>query len=286
MRSWHARSLVAAVLLVGTAACSGATEDPSAGSASGSASPSASASSASPSPTPPPRAEEAPLPETGACYDLSYDAALAPTSRAASQACDQVHTAQTFAVGRLRTVVDGHLLAVDSDRVRAQPEQQCQGRLGGYLGGDTADLRLSMLRTVWFTPTVAQSDRGADWYRCDVIAVGADEELAELGTGLQGVLGGEGAARYGMCGTAAPDAEDFERVICAREHSWRAISVVDLADGDYPGEAAAREAGQAPCEDAGADVAADPLDFEWGYEWPSAEQWQGGQTYGRCWAPD
>ena len=89
-----------------------------------------------------------------------------------------------------------------------------------------------------------------------------------------------------MCGTAAPDAADFERVACARTHSWRAESVVELADGDYPGEAAAREAGQAPCEDAGRAVAADPLDFEWGYEWPDAEQWRSGQTYGRCWVPD
>ena len=37
-----------------------------------------------------------------------------------------------------------------------------------------------MLRAVWFTPTVAQSDRGADWFRCDVIAVAGTEKLAPL----------------------------------------------------------------------------------------------------------
>ena len=43
---------------------------------------------------------------------------------------------------------------------------------------------------------------------------------------------------------------------------------------------------RAPCEDAGREVAEDALDYEWGYEWPTAEQWAAGQTYGRCWAPD
>ena len=62
--------------------------------------------------------------------------------------------------------------------------------------------------------------------------------------------------------------------------------VVDLPDGPYPGEAAAREAGQGLCEDAGRERASDALDFQWGYEWPTADQWLAGQTFGRCWAPD
>ena len=44
--------------------------------------------------------------------------------------------------------------------------------------------------------------------------------------------------------------------------------------------------GQGPCEDAGREVAEDALDYEWGYEWRTADQWAAGQTYGRCWAPE
>lgn len=281
MRPRLAAAPAVAVLLLATA-CSGGS-----GSSPDPAPADPSTSAPSPSATPPPRAEEVAAPEEGACYDLGYDDALAPTTTVRSTGCGREHTAQTFATGRLETVVDGHLLAVDAARVRSQPEQECQERLGGFVGGTEEARRLSMLRTVWFTPTVAQSDRGAEWFRCDVIAVGADEELADLGQDLEGTLAStDGAGRYGMCGTAAPDADAFERVVCAREHTWRAISVVDLPDGDYPGAAAAREAGQAPCEDAGRDAAADPAEFEWGYEWPDAEQWAAGQTYGRCWAPD
>ena len=45
------------------------------------------------------------------------------------------------------------------------------------------------------------------------------------------------------------------------------------------------EAGEGPCRGAARADAPDPLDFQWGYEWPTAEQWANGQTYGICWAP-
>lgn len=295
MRGARAGAVLApVVLLLGTACSSGsgssAVPSPDAPATTGSASAPASAETSAAAAAGPgglPRAEEVPAPEQGACYDLSYAAALAPTSGARSTDCERRHTAVTFGTGRLRTAVDGHLLAVDSDRVQEQPARRCGRRFGTFVGGSEEDRRLSMLRAVWFTPTVAQSDRGAEWFRCDVIAVRADQELARLGTGLRGVLATErGADRYGMCGTAAPDDRAFERVVCARQHSWRAVSLVDLPDGAYPGRAAAREAGQGPCEDAGRDAAADPAEFEWGYEWPDPEQWAAGQTYGRCWAPD
>jgi len=32
-------------------------------------------------------------------------------------------------------------------------------------------------------------------------------------------------------------------------------------------------------------VADDPLNYRWGYEWPTEQQWQAGQHYGICWAP-
>ena len=90
--------------------------------------------------------------------------------------------------------------------------------------------------------------------------------------------------------TPSADRSDARRVACAEQHSWRAVSVVELAgtgpDGeDYPGEQAAQERGQEPCEQVGRDRATDPLEFTWGYEWPSAEQWAAGQRFGRCWVP-
>ncbi len=270
------RSLAVLLLAAALSACSGGGEP--------AAEPS---TSVSPSPSAPPTATPAPVPAEHACYLLAYDVAVAPTVEQDPVDCGRRHTSMTFAVGRLDTLVDGHLLAVDAERVQAQVAAACPARLSAFVGGTRADLRLSMLRTVWFTPSVEESDTGASWFRCDVVALAAEGELAPLTGRLAGVLDAPaGRARYGMCGTAEPGTQGFERVVCSADHSWRAIAVVPLPAARYPGADRVRRAGEDPCRDAGAAAADSSLDYEWGYEWPTAEQWAAGQHYGRCWAPD
>lgn len=273
-------SRIVALLLVaalGLTGCSG-DDDPEA----------APAPSATPTtPAPPAAAPPPPRPKRLECRRLSFDEALAPTDSDRIVSCKAPHTSQTYAVGQLRTVVDGHLVAVDSARVRDQVAKDCPRKLAAFLGTTDEALRLTMLRAVWFTPSLEQSDAGASWYRCDVVAVAGDDRLARIRGSLERALAEPaGSDAYGMCGTAAPDDPDFQRVLCREDHAWRAIRAVDLPGRDYPGEKRVRAAGQAPCEDAGREVAEDALDYEWGYEWPTADQWAAGQTYGRCWAPD
>jgi len=269
-------ALTALLALAGLSACGGS--EPS-------SSPSSSSSSVpAPGPT---RATPPPTPAADACYSLTFSQALAPTTRAQPVSCAKRHTTQTYAVGRLDTVVDGHLLAVDSEHVRAQVARTCPARLARFLGGSPDDLRLSMLRSVWFTPTVEQSSEGAAWFRCDVIAVAGPDSLLPLSGRLKGVLADDDRAeRFAMCSTAEPGTAAFRRVPCGEKHAWRALSTVPLPAGRYPGEAKAKAAGQSVCKDAGREVASDALDYQWGYEWPTAAEWADGQTYGICWAPD
>lgn len=240
------------------------------------------------SPTTRPEAATVPeRPRERACYRLSYDEALAPASDRDPGACAGDHTAMTYLVGDLDTLVDGHLLAVDSDRVQRQVATTCPARFGAFVGGTLEARRLSMLRPVWFTPTVEDSDTGESWFRCDVIALAGDERLARLSGRMAGVLGTEaGRDRYGICGTADPGSDNFERVICSGPHSWRALRTVAFSAKRYPGESRVRSAGEGPCEAAGRAAADDALSFRWGYQWPTREQWVGGQHYGLCWAPD
>ncbi|HEX6149122.1 septum formation family protein [Nocardioides sp.] len=228
----------------------------------------------------------APAPEVGDCHQLSYDAAVAPTARNRSVACDRTHTAETFHVGRFDNVVDGRLLAVDSDRVQRQIATACPPRLAAFVGGTEEQRRLSMLRAVWFTPTVAQSDAGALWFRCDAVALAEDSRLLAFEGSLAGVLEtAPGRQRFGLCATAEPGTSGFRRVACGEPHRWRALRTVALEGRDYPGEQAVARTGETPCRDAALAQAADPLDFQWGYEWPTAEQWEAGQTWGVCWVP-
>lgn len=240
-----------------------------------------------PQPTQTTAADPEPGPAVGACYPLPFDAAVAPTSDVEAVDCAQEHTSVTIAVEPVDAVVDGHLVAVDSDRVQDQVATACPARLLRHVGGDLTDLRLSMIRSIWFTPTVEESDAGAAWFRCDAVLLGGTSRLAPLEGDLRGALKGDQVPdRFAMCGTAAPDAADFQRVRCSDKHSWRAISVIAFDQADYPGEKKVRAAGRTRCEDAAADRAEDPLAFKWGYEWPTREQWEMGQKFGRCWTPD
>lgn len=265
-----AAMLIALVLAAG---CSSG-EDPS--DAEGS-------SSTTPSTATPTTAEPAPRPALDACYVLDIAGAVAPTTSAEPVDCDGEHTSLTYEVGTLPTYLDGHLLAVDSARVQDSLAQTCRRNLAAYLGADEATLALSVLRPVWFSPTLEESDAGADWYRCDLIAVVDTDTLGSLPATLRDAFAG-GTGAFGLCGTAQPGTDGFRRVACGQESSWTAIEVVDLGES-HPGDEAAQAAGSAPCQAAARSRADDALNYQWGYEWPTAEQWAAGQTYGICWIP-
>lgn len=233
----------------------------------------------------PTHAVAAPEPRTGACHALTYQQAVAPTAPSAEVSCTRPHTSQTYAVGTLDDVVDGHLLAVDSARVQHQVAADCPARLAAFVAGTPDALRLTMLRAIWFTPTIEQATAGARWYRCDVVVINGTSSLAPLTRSLKGVLASPHAGDYAMCGTAKPGTTGFERVPCRAPHTWKALSVVPLPAGPYPGQQAVETAGTDQCRKAAANVAANALDYQWGYDWPSARQWAAGQTYGVCWAP-
>jgi hypothetical protein len=242
--------------------------------------------STSSDPSPTEATTPAPAPRVGECHRMTYDAAVAPTAARRSVPCDRPHTAETFSVGRLETVVDGRLLAVDSDRVQEQVASACPERLAGFIGGTEEQRRLSMLRTVWFTPTLEQSDAGADWFRCDAVVLAEDSRLLEVEGTLEEALDtDQSRQRFGLCGTAEPGTPRFQRVACGEPHTWRALRTVDLPGDSYPGEEEASRVGETACREAARNAAPNPLDFQWGYEWPTEEQWEGGQTWGVCWVP-
>lgn len=234
-------------------------------------------------PTVLPSATPVPKPAVRACYQLRYDQAVASATPSTPVPCGQPHTSQTYAVGALSDLADGHLLAVGSAQVQQQISTACPKRIAKFVGGTADQLHLSMLKPVWFTPTVADSEKGADWYRCDVVVLAGASQLSSVTGSLKGAL--DKGDMWSMCGTAEPGTPGFSRVPCGQKHTWKALSLVPLTAGPYPGVPAAKAAGQATCKKAGQNVAKDALKYQWGYEWPTADQWAAGQTYGICWAP-
>ncbi len=269
---------IAALLVLGFVTLAGcASEDPKADPETKS-SPSLAASSAPPPP---------PAPKVGECHALSVPEATDPVDPTHPVRCRGPHTSVTVKVGKLQLVVDGHQLAVDSRTVRNQIADACPTSPDAFVGGDQTTQRLSRFEVVWFSPSLEQADAGANWYRCDVVALRSEGKLLPLPPQLKGVLDQEGALdRFGTCGNAAPDARNFERIACTEKHSWRAVDVADLpADTEYLAPAAAAQ-GDSACEDVAAERADGALKYTWSFEWPTRAQWVAGQRYGYCWVPE
>lgn len=247
----------------------------------------ASTPSATPPPTTAAPVPPRPDPRPGECRELTFRQATRSVDTTRPTPCDRDHSSVTFKVGHLDLVVDGHLMAADSARVQGQLDQRCREALPGWLGGDRERLRLSQFRAVWFRPEVVQADRGASWFRCDVVAVAGDDRLARFTGDLKGVLNDEsGLDRFGRCGTSSPTRKNFRAVICQRPHSWRAVSVVDFPDSaNYLGRNAARDADEA-CQDEATSRTQEDLRYEWAFQWPTREEWNAGERYGWCWLPD
>ena len=93
----------------------------------------------------------------------------------------------TIYVGEFDPIVDGHLLAVDSEEVQAQIAKVCPSKVGDWVGGSKEDQRLSRFKATWFSPTLAASDAGADWFRCDLVAKRGEKSFVAI-TATKGAL--------------------------------------------------------------------------------------------------
>jgi len=230
--------------------------------------------------TPPDPPDPGPTPVLGECHALTFRQALAVVGRTAPVPCRRTHTAQTYFVGTLDlTTKSGFTRRVDSQAAQRQMRTACTRRLPRHLGRTPRELRLSMVRAVWFTPSPARAEAGADWFRCDVVAVAGPRQLLDLPRRTKGW------AAPAMCATSAPGTPAFDRVACSRRHSWRAVATVDIPGRRLPAADAIAERMDPVCRDVAAGSADDPLDFSWSQESPTREQWEAGQRYGICWVP-
>ena len=237
-------------------------------------------------PRPPCRSRRETAPATGS---TTTRPSRRPSSVAPSP-CARRHTSMTFAVGPLDAVVDGHLLAVDSERVRDQVATSLPGALrrlrGRHDGGPAAQHAAAGL--------VHPDRRGVRRRRVLVPlrrrrAGRRREARPAHAAASQGVLGTPGRPRplRHVRHRRARHRRASSGSSARPTHSWRAVATVPF-DGRHATPASRRSAPPArpPARTPAPAPPTDALDYQWGYEWPTAEQWRAGQTYGLCWAPD
>lgn len=248
-----------------------------------SAQPSSSAPTSTPSETSTEPPDPGPRPKVGECHDLTFRQAVAVVGRPTPVSCRTKHTAQTYAVGRLELkTASGHTRRTDSRAAQRQARTTCTSRLPRHLGVAPRDLRLKMVQAVWFTPSPKRAEAGADWFRCDVVAVASPRQLLPL---PRQTKGWGDAPAVAMCSTAAPGTPGFRRVGCGAKHAWQAVSSVDILGEKLPPRGVIEDRMESTCKDVARARADDPLDFTWSQESPTKEQWAAGQHYGICWVP-
>jgi hypothetical protein len=234
----------------------------------------------------PTTAAPAAAPAVGACYRLTVDDALQPTNADAPVPCTGRHTSETVYVGTLDPTFDGHLLALDAARVQREVARRCRARVDAHVGGGTETQRLSRVQAVWFSPSLRDADRGATWFRCDVVIGAGSDRFAPLPRRTRRLLARPGALdRWGTCGTAAPSAAGFERVLCSARHTWRARATVTLPAATRYLSKKAGALADTRCRDVAVRMDPTSSTFRWSFEWPTTAQWKAGQRYGLCWIP-
>ena len=226
-------------------------------------------------------------PPLGACYRLDVSSALRSTSTRPAVPCSGRHTSVTVAVGSVQPVADGHLLALDSARVQRQIAAGCRHSVDAHVGGSVSKQQLSRVQAVWFNPTPDQADRGALWYRCDLVISAGNRTFASLPKKTKGLLAAPGAMnRWGTCGTTAPSAKSFRRVLCSAAHTWRARTTITLPTSTTYLATKAGKGADARCHRVAATLSPKSTKLRWAFEWPTLDQWRSGQRFGFCWTPD
>ena len=164
------------------------------------------------------------------------------------------------------------------DRAEAAVARTCPRKLAAYVGGSATARDLSRFNVVWYSPTLEQSDQGADWFRCDLIAFAGQDQLAPLPAtrrGSSGVLGSAGAldelrpVRH----RRPPARAGFQRVICGARPllAGRSTRSACPAARATPARPTVRKAGDADCKDLAQARAGNALKFRYGWEWPTRD---------------
>lgn len=225
-------------------------------------------------------------PEVGECHQLSLEELLGSADTDPAVPCGEEHTSETVHVGTFTAAAAGETETLTQDRANRVAARTCRTEAASYLGTEPGPLWLTRVEVFWFVPTPEEVDAGADWLRCDVVVLERGERLMQLPRSMQDALRADRGGRYALCGTARPGSKDFERVVCGERHSWRAISMIGVGDGErYPGAQAARSAGQDRCQAQARAAQGGALQYDYGWEWPTEAQWKAGQRHGYCWAP-
>jgi hypothetical protein len=223
-------------------------------------------------------------PELGACRLLKPDEVAEPSNASRTVDCSEKHTAQTFAVGELPETFAS--ADYGDDAMGAFAYQTCSSKFQRFLGGDESLVMRTVVSWAWFRPSEAAWEKGARWYRCDIVGGGEQsEEYAELPETAEGLLSGRPNDRWMVC-VAGDTVAGSPKIPCTETHEWRAVTTIKLGEQEdtYPGDRVVEVTTRDFCSDSVGAWLNYPIDYDFGYTWFHEAEWQAGNRRSVCWA--
>lgn len=230
--------------------------------------------------------QSVPHPIEGDCHDLSTAQVQHPNDRNETVSCRKPHTTQTYHVGTFDLSIIGDRTPETAD-IADFVTPRCTRRFDRWVGGDHQTRILGRAHPVWFVPTARDIRLGARWFRCDLVVAGVENRLAELPRDTQELLESSAALdEYGLCSRGSPQRPRSVTVVCGERHSWQAFDALRVrsATDGYPTREGLRKARDRCRERARLELDF-PLEWRYGWQAPSREQWQSGLEWGVCWVP-
>ncbi len=165
--------------------------------------------------------------------------------------------------------------------------ETCSSKFQKFLGADESLVMRTVVSWAWFRPSEKAWDKGARWYRCDVVGGGeqSEEYVAAArdrrgparrapGRPVDGVRRGRDGLGF---------AEDpLHRRRTTGGPSPRSSSATPTTS--YPGDRVVEVTTRDFCSDSVGAWLNYPLDYDFGYTWFHEAEWQAGNRRSVCWA--
>jgi len=223
-------------------------------------------------------------PELGACRVLTPEDVAQPSNATKTVDCAERHTAETYAVGQLPETFDD--ADYDDDAVGEFAYKACSTKFQKFLGADESLVMRTVVSWAWFRPSEEAWDKGARWYRCDIVGGGEQsEEYADLPKTAQGLLQGRPKDEWMVC-VAGPSVSGAPKIPCSEKHDWRAVTTIKVGEPgeEYPGDRLVEVTTRDFCSDSVGAWLNYPIDYEFGYTWFHEAEWEAGNRRSVCWA--
>ncbi|MDQ6688399.1 MAG: septum formation family protein [Actinomycetota bacterium] len=222
-------------------------------------------------------------PRLGACRVLHPTDVTAPSNASAPVPCTNAHTAQTFAIGTLPAATGS---SYDDPRHGGWIFHHCGAAFMRFVGADQSVAMRIQLSWAWFRPSSAGWEKGARWYRCDVVGGPANATAyRNLPTKTRGLFQGPPSDTWLTC-ARGPSIPKSVQVACTQPHDWRAVTTIKLGQpkDPYPGDRLVQVRSRNYCSDSVGAWSHYPPDYTFGYTWFRKAQWQAGNRRSICWA--